>query len=74
MLRSRWGFANTLHPEPHVEASLRETFVYTAAQKEAWVSSAVSNTDLIPSPLFTTMYLHNAAEQPGSNQKTGIKL
>ena len=34
MLRSHWGFANTLHSEPHEEASLRETFVCAAAQGE----------------------------------------
>lgn len=74
MLRSHWGFANTLHSEPQEEASLRETLVYTAAQREAWVSSTVSNTNLIPSSPVTSMYLHNTAEHTGSTQKIGIRL
>lgn len=30
MLRCHWGFANTLHSQPHEEASLGEACVYVA--------------------------------------------
>lgn len=62
-------FANTRHSQPHDEDSLRETFV-----REAWTSSTASNTYMIPFSLFTTMYRRNAAEHPGSNEKTEVGL
>lgn len=61
MPRSRWGFTNTQHSEPHDEDSRREAFVqqhYT----EAWTSSTVSNTYLALLSIFREMYRHNTAE------------
>lgn len=66
-------FANTRHSQPHDEDSLRETFVQQH-WREAWTSSTASNTYMIPFSLFTTMYRRNAAEHPGSNEKTEIGL
>lgn len=61
MPRSRWGFTNTRHPEPHDEDSRREAFVQQC-YTEAWTSSTVSNKYLAQLSIFREMYLHNTAE------------
>lgn len=62
MPRSRWGFTNMRHSEPHDEDSRREAFVQQQRYTESWTSSTVSNTYLAQLSIFREMYLRNTAK------------